>query len=144
MKFDNFSIASIPMQKMKVPEPPKETPKTKPGGEDGAFRFKLGSDELDEKSKALLDSVAATLIEHPNGTIEVSGHTCNIGTKAGNLKLSKRRAAAVRKYLIKYDGIDPRRITTAGYADERPLVPNINEPNRKKNRRVAFKIRYPD
>ena len=144
MKFDDFSIASLPMQKMEVPEPPKETPKTKPGGEDGAFRFKLGSDELDEKSKALLDSVAATLIEHPNGTIEVSGHTCNIGTKTGNLKLSKRRAAAVRKYLIKYDGIDPRRITTAGYADERPLVPNINEPNRKKNRRVAFKIRYPD
>lgn len=144
MKPTDFSIANVPMKLMEVTPPPREIPKTKPGGEDGAFRFKLGSDELDEKSKALLDSVASKLIEFPEANIEVSGHTCNIGTKTGNLKLSRRRAEAVRKYLMKYDGIDPRRITTAGYADERPLVPNINEPNRKKNRRVAFKMKFPE
>lgn len=139
-----YATTSVPMQTVPVPPPPKETPKTKPGLEDGAFRFKLGSDELDEKSKALLDSVSRKMIEFPEAIIEVSGHTCNIGSKAGNLKLSRRRAEAVRKYLMKYDGIDPKRITTAGYADERPLVPNINEPNRKKNRRVAFKMKFPD
>jgi outer membrane protein OmpA-like peptidoglycan-associated protein len=132
------------MAMVKVPPPAKETPKTKPGLEDGAFRFKLGSDKLDAKSEALLDSVAQKMIEFPEAIIEVSGHTCNIGSKAGNLKLSKKRAAAVRKYLMEYDGIDPKRIKTAGYADERPLVPNINEPNRKKNRRVAFKMKFPD
>lgn len=144
LKFNPEPPAPIQMAMVKAPPPLRETPKTKPGLEDGAFRFKLGSDKLDAKSEALLDSVAQKMIEFPESIIEVSGHTCNIGSRAGNLRLSKKRAAAVRKYLMEYDGIDPKRIKTAGYADKRPLVPNTNEPNRKKNRRVAFKMKFPD
>jgi type IX secretion system PorP/SprF family membrane protein len=124
--------------------PAKDKPKTKPGVEDGAFRFKFNSSELDEYSKQLLDSVSQVLEEFPETIIDVSGHTCDIGTDERNLVLSQKRAETVKKYLIEYDHIDPKRIITDGFGESRPLVPNSNEANRVKNRRVAFKIKFPE
>jgi type IX secretion system PorP/SprF family membrane protein len=122
----------------------KKRPETKPGLEDGAFRFKYNSSELDDASKILLDSVAQILMEFPEAIIEVAGHTCDIGTDARNLELSRNRAESMRKYLADYDGIDPKRITIAAFGESRPLVPNLNEDNRRKNRRVAFKMKFPE
>ncbi len=126
------------------PIPSKPKPRTKPGLEDGAFRFKFNSSELDDRSKALLDSVSQVLMEYPEAVIYVSGHTCDIGAATSNLALSRERAESVKKYLIEYDGIDPKRIKVDAYGETRPLVPNTSEPNRVKNRRVAFKMRFPD
>lgn len=138
----NFTVANI--EPIPIPPVPRKRPKTKPGLEDGAFRFKFNSDELDERSKALLDSVSQVLMEYPEAIIDISGHTCDIGDAGKNLRLSKRRAEAVKKYLSEYDGIDPKRVLTSAYGEERPLVPNLNETNRRKNRRVAFKMRFPE
>lgn len=132
------------LAQVKEPPLPKERPKTKPGFEDGAFRFKFNSDELDEKSKALLDSVAQIMAEYPEAVIEFSGHTCDIGTEAANYQLSLRRAQAVKKYMISQDLINPNRLIVKAYGESRPLLPNTNENNRVQNRRVAFKIRFPD
>ncbi|MDX2301966.1 MAG: PorP/SprF family type IX secretion system membrane protein [Microscillaceae bacterium] len=135
------------MQKVTLPPPPpplKPEPKTKPGLEDGAFRFKFGSNELDDRSKAILDSVNQVLKDNPNVVIDISGHTCDIGSAEGNLTLSKRRTEAVKKYLIDHYGIDPKRISTEAFGESRPLVPNSSEENRVINRRVAYKLRYLD
>jgi outer membrane protein OmpA-like peptidoglycan-associated protein len=53
------------------------------------------------------------------------------------LKLSDRRAASVRKYLVA-KGIAPDRLVSRGYGLTRPLVPNDTDQNRALNRRVQF------
>jgi type IX secretion system PorP/SprF family membrane protein len=132
-----LTAAIFPVQ---VPKKPK--PKTKSGEEDGAFRFEPNSAELDAYSKALLDSVANVMLEYPEATIDVSGHTCDLGTDEANQSLSERRAEALRDYLVNKYEVAPDRIFTKGFGETRPLVPNSDENNRKLNRRVAFKVKY--
>jgi OOP family OmpA-OmpF porin len=69
--------------------------------------------------------------------IEIQGHTDNKGAAAYNLKLSDRRAASVRKYLVAH-GVATDRLVSRGYGLTRPIVPNDTEQNRALNRRVQF------
>ncbi len=125
-----------------TPTPP--SPKTKPALEDGAVRFAYNNDGLDKRSQIILDSVIQVLQEFPEAIIEFAGHTCDIGAEESNYKLSFRRAESVKAYLARQDLIDPKRIVVKAYGESQPLVPNISEENRVKNRRVAYKIRFPD
>ncbi|MEM6522202.1 MAG: OmpA family protein [Bacteroidota bacterium] len=87
-----------------------------------------------------LNKLEAMVAQNPGMTIEISGHTDNIGAKAYNKSLSQRRANAVKNYLIN-KGIDARRITSIGYGEERPLASNDDErEGRELNRRVEFKV----
>ena len=88
-------------------------------------------------SYPILDAVKEVLVAYPNITLEVQGHTDNVGTPQYNLRLSDQRADSVKKYLIKA-GIDPKRLTSKGYGLTQPLVPNNTEKNRELNRRVQF------
>ena len=76
---------------------------------------------------------------NPKVRIEVSGHTDNQGKKQDNLTLSNNRAKAVYEYLVT-NKIVSSRITYKGYAETQPLVDNLTEANRAKNRRTEFKI----
>lgn len=72
--------------------------------------------------------------------VEISGHTDNIGGKAYNLQLSKRRAEAVKDFLTS-KGIDARRVTAVGYGETKPLASNDDEVDgREINRRVEIKV----
>jgi outer membrane protein OmpA-like peptidoglycan-associated protein len=103
--------------------------------------FKSNSAELSEKSNALLTEIADVLLRNPQVTsVEVQGHTDNNGNPALNLQLSQDRAEAVRTWLVGA-GIDAGRLTAKGYGDTRPLLPNITERARARNRRVQFIIR---
>jgi Outer membrane protein and related peptidoglycan-associated (lipo)proteins len=95
--------------------------------------------ELLPESYEELDRLVATLIQNPNVTIEVSGHTDNQGSRDLNLELSKERAHKVKDYLVS-KGIDPKRITVIGYGPDKPISPNDTEVNRRLNRRVEFEI----
>jgi outer membrane protein OmpA-like peptidoglycan-associated protein len=73
-------------------------------------------------------------------SVEISGHTDNIGGKAYNLQLSKRRAEAVKDFLTS-KGIDARRVTAVGYGEANPLASNDDETDgREINRRVEMKV----
>lgn len=86
-------------------------------------------------AKPALDSVAARLARGGwEGNIRITGHTCNVGTPAYNLKLSQRRAAAVRDYLVAA-GVPADRIVTEGKGMAEPRFPN-DAAGRPKNRRV--------
>ncbi len=71
--------------------------------------------------------------------IEISGHTDSVGDNAYNKGLSQRRAKAVYNYFRTHN-IDDSRMVAIGYGEDSPAVPNTSVENRRKNRRVEFKI----
>ncbi len=85
--------------------------------------------------QALADA-GAYLREHPEARIVLAGHTDNIGSKEYNMKLSHRRAAAVRNYLITREGVDSGRITLSGFGYSEPVASNDTAEGRARNRRV--------
>jgi outer membrane protein OmpA-like peptidoglycan-associated protein len=87
-----------------------------------------------------LNKLEKMLSENPGMKVEIAGHTDRIGTKEYNKDLSKRRANAVVNYLTN-KGIDPRRLTSIGNGEEKPLASNDDEnEGRALNRRVEFKV----
>jgi len=88
-----------------------------------------------------LDVVGALLARWPELKIEIGGHTDSRGSAANNLKLSQARAESVRSYITgKYPKLDPTQYTVKGYGKTKPIVPNTNELNWAKNRRVEFVV----
>lgn len=102
--------------------------------------FDFGKTVLKPESLPELERVVKLMNDKPAMTIEISGHTDNIGSDEYNQKLSERRANAVLKFIIS-KGIDASRVTAVGYGEKKPLVSNDEEKEgREINRRVEFKI----
>ena len=85
----------------------------------------------------LLDDVVTILNQNPAMKVELQGHTDNIGSKAYNMGLSKRRANAVKAYLAK-KGIAKSRMTTKGFGFSKPVALNGTDFGRALNRRVEI------
>jgi outer membrane protein OmpA-like peptidoglycan-associated protein len=85
----------------------------------------------------ILDAVNQVLKDNPKISLEIQGHTDNVGNTGYNQKLSQDRADAVRKYLTSH-GTAAARLTSKGYGATQPIVPNTTEVNRALNRRVQF------
>lgn len=98
--------------------------------------FKVGSSELDEGIKGLLEELAIIINEYPT-RIKIVGHTDNSGGGELNKKLSKERATAVANFLIE-KGIQTDMITTEGKSFNEPVGDNRTEVGRKRNRRVEI------
>ncbi|MEZ4460755.1 MAG: OmpA family protein [bacterium] len=101
--------------------------------------FKTAKADILPQSFGLLDDVVAILRDNPNINIRVEGHTDSRGSDKSNKKLSDARASSVRLYLIER-GIDPSRIESIGYGEERPIDDNSTEAGRATNRRVEIHI----
>ncbi|MDH4211301.1 MAG: OmpA family protein [candidate division WOR-3 bacterium] len=67
---------------------------------------------------------------YPEANITIEGHCCEIGTAEYNLALGERRAKAAFEYLVML-GIDPGRMSTVSYGEEKPLDPTVLEQNRR-------------
>ncbi|MDI6795271.1 MAG: OmpA family protein [bacterium] len=72
--------------------------------------------------------------------IEITGHTCDLGPKGYNRRLSEERAESVARYLKGHFSIDPEAIRIVGMGEESPLLPNKDNYARTLNRRVEVKI----
>ncbi|WP_337041183.1 OmpA family protein [Emticicia sp. 17c] len=86
-----------------------------------------------------LDKLVNTLKLNPKISIEIIGHTDNVGDPRMNLYLSELRAKAVSNYLFN-KGIAPNRLTHTGKGQTEPVAANDTEENRQKNRRVEFVV----
>jgi len=85
-----------------------------------------------------LDNTAKMIKEHPGMAIEIQGHTSKTGGFKHNMKLSERRAEAVKQYLV--DGADIPGLTVRGYGWTQPIDTNDTEEGRANNRRVELKV----
>ena len=102
------------------------------------IQFDFDSATIKPESDALLRQFALALqgAVLSNAKIQINGHTDSIGTEAYNLDLSKRRAQAVKDFLVLTCGIQANRLTIVAHGESQPLYPNDTE--NEKNRRVEF------
>lgn len=101
--------------------------------------FATDSDIVGPGLQSDLAALAQNLIDYPNSTIQVVGHTDNVGSAEYNLSLSRRRAAAVAAILIA-NGVPASRIVTIGRGEDQPVASNLTGAGRQKNRRVEIVI----
>ncbi len=102
------------------------------------IRFDLAQKNLTSTSVEILEYVSQLLEIYPLTYIDVSGFSCNLGHPDHNHHLSMQRALAVKQYLID-KGIEAEKIHIQAWGDKKPMVPNLNETNRRLNRRVEIK-----
>ncbi len=100
--------------------------------------FDFNKDAVKSNYKKDLAKVADLLKKNPGQKVRVEGYTDSRGSKAYNQKLSERRAAAVKAYLVKTYKIDAARIETVGYGAEKPVADNKTKQGMQKNRRAVL------
>jgi chemotaxis protein MotB len=105
--------------------------------------FPSGSAFLQPKFKPIMREIGELLNTVP-GEIMVSGNTDNVSVNSelfsSNWDLSSQRAVAIAHELVEVPGFQRDRLVVAGHADTRPIVPNTNALNRRRNRRVEIAI----
>ena len=105
--------------------------------------FPSGSAFLQPQFKPIIREIGLLLNTVP-GEIMISGNTDNQGINSelftSNWDLSSKRAVAIAHEIIRVPGFDQSRLLVVGHADTRPLVPNNNRLNRRRNRRVEIAI----
>jgi peptidoglycan-associated lipoprotein len=93
----------------------------------------------DDARQALMEDVRV-LKERPNIRFTIEGHCDERGSEAYNLALGDKRANAAKVFLVS-QGIDPARIDTISYGEEKPFVAGHDEDAWKQNRRAHLVMR---
>jgi OOP family OmpA-OmpF porin len=126
-----------------APPPPPPPPAAAPPargtvlGEVGEAFFDFDRADLKPGARDVLAGVVKTLENNPSVRVVVEGHTDSVGSDRYNLKLSERRAEAVKAYLVR-QGIDASRIATRGLGKSKPQASNATAEGRAKNRRAEI------
>lgn len=127
-----------PQAAQPAPPPPVQVP-SKGSVTLTGVTFEYDSARLTDSSSPVLDGVATGLKQHPHLKVELQGYTDSKGNAAYNMRLSRKRADAVREYLVG-DGVDPSQLTTRGFGKADPVASNATADGRSQNRRVVLKV----
>jgi outer membrane protein OmpA-like peptidoglycan-associated protein len=103
------------------------------------LEFESAKDVIFESSKPSLNELAEVLKKKTTWKLEIAGHTDNVGDDNGNLVLSKKRAEALKAYLVS-QGVEEARLRTLYFGETKPIATNDTPEGRQKNRRVEMKI----
>ncbi|MFA6068317.1 MAG: OmpA family protein [Janthinobacterium sp.] len=101
--------------------------------------FDFDQSTLKPQGKAALDQLLGQLTGMDLEVIVTVGHTDAVGSDAYNLKLSQRRAEAVKAYLVT-QGVETNRVYTEGKGETQPVADNTTAAGRAKNRRVTVEV----
>ena len=129
-----------------LPPPPKPAPPQQPPAPKVIDKmtlqvvFDFDKSILTEADLKELQKAVAFVKKYPGAKIRLDGYTDSIGTEAYNIKLSERRAAAVKDYLIKEAGVSSSKITAVGHGEADPVADNKTSEGRAKNRRVEISL----
>ncbi len=98
--------------------------------------FGYDQTDLSAEARATLEKQAALLRKYPAVDIIIQGHADERGTREYNLALGERRANSAKDYLVAL-GLNPSRIRTVSYGEERPAMVGSNESAFAQNRRAV-------
>jgi outer membrane protein OmpA-like peptidoglycan-associated protein len=126
-----------------TPEPPVAQPRQPQEIRTDEIHFESGSARLTNIAKAILDEVALRMKQEPSATALVIGYTDDRENTGANRDLDRRRAEAVRDYLVSRHGIDPARITVEGRGTQDAVGDNTTAEGRLRNRRVVIRLTLP-
>ena len=101
--------------------------------------FDPGKFEIKQECTLAIDSLATIFKTNERFRAEIAGYTDDVGNDGENIRLSQRRADAIRDYLIK-KGVPPHRVLAKGYGEKFPLASNGSEEGRARNRRTEVKV----
>lgn len=101
--------------------------------------FDTGKYTLKPGAREKLSKIAGIVIAHPGLTLEVEGHTDNVGGDEYNQKLSEQRAKSVQDYLVA-QGLNAASVSAKGFGKTQPVVSNDTAVGRQKNRRVEMVV----
>ena len=105
-----------------------------------SIEFEEGSSTLSTPMYGDLDKLADFLLDNPDFSLRISGHTDSDGREDANLKLSQERADVIKEYLIYFGKISENRISAKGFGSSKPIVEEKTEADKRLNRRVEFEI----
>jgi outer membrane protein OmpA-like peptidoglycan-associated protein len=105
------------------------------------LHFSRNSAELLPRAREKLTQLARALDDASLRSYKfiIEGHTCDLGSNALNMELSKQRAFSVTRFLSRNSSLSPNQFTVQWYGEERPAEPNVDEAARQRNRRVVIK-----
>ncbi len=92
--------------------------------------------KFDKKTDDIIRTLCASMMADNNLKAEITGHTDNTGTPQINMKYGKKRAEALKKYMISL-GAPAANILIESRGQEDPIAPNDSDENRAKNRRAT-------
>ncbi len=101
--------------------------------------FHFNDFTLTPEAREKLAKIAGILVAYGGVCPRLEGYTDNVGSDEYNLQLSRKRADAVRDYLIS-QGVPPASLTAAGLGSTNPTAPNATAAGRERNRRVEMLI----
>ncbi len=104
-----------------------------------SVEFETGKNAIKTTSYKVLDDIAGLMAKYPDYSLSIGGHTDNVGADASNLALSEKRAKACFDYLVS-KGVNPSRMSHAGYGETQPIADNSTKEGRQRNRRVEFRM----
>lgn len=105
----------------------------------GDVLFDSGQASLKKGSNNHLDKLAQFLNTYPKRSVQIEGHTDDVGSESANMLLSQRRADSVKSFLVA-QGIAGSRLGASGKGESAPLASNVTVDGRQQNRRVEVII----
>jgi len=105
------------------------------------LEFETGKDVIRKKSYPSLDALAKLIVGRPTYMLRLAGHTDNKGKPAANMRLSQKRAEAVKRYLVA-KGVPESHIVAEWFGQTKPKASNKTAAGRAKNRRVEMKVTF--
>lgn len=142
--FKNIYLEKVPPPQNKTKPETVSSPKNKKNMYEDTLDniyFETASDNLSTDSKDVLNQLYTYLTTYADLNLEIIGHTDETGSVEENYRLSERRAKTVVDYLTK-KGINRQRLIPIGKGKEEPVAINLKETDRRKNRRVSFKLLF--
>jgi len=102
--------------------------------------FAHNKTNIEEESHKLLDNVAEVIQKCPKVVLTITGHTDSDGSENYNKRLSSKRVASVKAYLLE-KGVAPKEIKSIGYGASKPIADNTTPEGKAKNRRIEFNVK---